>query len=106
MENTSLIGAVERVFDPFISDWAGPLFSIGTATASGTFTFNGNGYTLDGQGASYWDGEGTNGGATKPVGFYKIGNTSYADIDVSLIAPYGQSYIRRRYIQRCGMWFL
>lgn len=49
------------------SNWAGPLFQIGSSSSTGTFTFNGNGKTLNGQGASYWDGEGTNGGVTKPV---------------------------------------
>ena len=26
-----------------VSNWAGPLFEIGTSSSSGTFTFNGNG---------------------------------------------------------------
>src|ERR1700685_481608 len=49
------------------SNWDGPLFEIGTASSTGTFNFNGNGQTLNGQGPSYWDGKGTNGGVTKPV---------------------------------------
>ncbi|KZP09160.1 glycoside hydrolase family 28 protein [Athelia psychrophila] len=55
-----------------VSNWAGPLFEIGTSSDSGTFTFNGNDHTLNGQGASYWDGLGTNGGVTKPHPMLKI----------------------------------
>ncbi|CCO28778.1 polygalacturonase [Rhizoctonia solani AG-1 IB] len=51
-----------------VKNWAGPLFSI-----SGTnVKFNGNGHTFDGQGASYWDGQGGNGGVTKPHPMMKI----------------------------------
>ncbi|KAG8731974.1 hypothetical protein FRC11_001292 [Ceratobasidium sp. 423] len=51
-----------------VANWAGPLFSI-----SGTdLKFNGNGHTFDGQGASYWDGQGGNGGVTKPHPMMKI----------------------------------
>ncbi|KAF8752868.1 Glycoside hydrolase, family 28 [Rhizoctonia solani] len=51
-----------------VANWAGPLFSI-----SGTnIKFNGNGHTFDGQGASYWDGQGGNGGVTKPHPMMKI----------------------------------
>jgi hypothetical protein len=49
------------------SNWAGPLFQIGTSSSSGTFTFNGNGKTLNGQGTKYWDGKGGSGGVKKPV---------------------------------------
>jgi len=48
-------------------NWAGPLFEISSSSSSGTFTFNGNGKTLNGQGASYWDGKGISAGVTKPV---------------------------------------
>ncbi|KAB5591743.1 Polygalacturonase [Ceratobasidium theobromae] len=51
-----------------VANWAGPLFSV-----SGTnIKFNGNGHTFDGQGASYWDGQGGNGGVTKPHPMMKI----------------------------------
>jgi galacturan 1,4-alpha-galacturonidase len=33
---------------------------------------NGNGHTFDGQGPSYWDGQGGNGGVTKPHPMMKI----------------------------------
>ncbi|KAM0311711.1 hypothetical protein ACHAO8_006927 [Botrytis cinerea] len=48
-------------------EWSGPLFSV-----SGTdITVKGaSGSKLDGQGAKYWDGKGTNGGKTKPKFFY------------------------------------
>ncbi|KAI0703008.1 endo-polygalacturonase PG1 [Cytidiella melzeri] len=43
-------------------NWAGPLFQV-----SGTnINFNGNGHTFNGNGAFYWDGQGGNGGVTKP----------------------------------------
>ncbi|KAF8187456.1 endo-polygalacturonase PG1 [Pholiota molesta] len=48
--------------------WAGPLF-----TVSGTgITFNGNGHKFDGGGPFYWDGQGINGGTTKPDPMMKI----------------------------------
>ncbi|CAE6369661.1 unnamed protein product [Rhizoctonia solani] len=48
-------------------EWAGPLFEL-----SGTdITFNGNGYTFDGQGDQYWDGLGSS-GSTKPHPMMKI----------------------------------
>ncbi|KAF7881315.1 hypothetical protein EAF00_011988 [Botryotinia globosa] len=48
-------------------EWSGPLVSV-----SGTdITVKGAaGSKLDGQGAKYWDGKGTNGGKTKPKFFY------------------------------------
>ncbi|CAE7230868.1 unnamed protein product [Rhizoctonia solani] len=51
-----------------VANWAGPLFSI----AGNKLVFNGNGHTFDGQGASYWDGQGGNGGVTKPHPMMKI----------------------------------
>lgn len=92
------------LFKSLLSNWAGPLFEIGASSDSGTFTFNGNGYKLNGQGASYWDGDGTNGGVTKPVSVtvhtYIVGLlTEY----VNLIASHGQNYQRRRNLQGCGM---
>ncbi|CAE6377663.1 unnamed protein product [Rhizoctonia solani] len=51
-----------------VSNWAGPLFQI----TGKSITFNGNGHTFDGQGASYWDGQGGNGGVTKPHPMMKI----------------------------------
>ncbi|CAL1709785.1 unnamed protein product [Somion occarium] len=48
--------------------WAGPLFQV-----SGTnINFNGNGHTFDGNGPFYWDGQGGNGGVTKPAPMMKI----------------------------------
>ncbi|KAF7874171.1 hypothetical protein EAF04_002843 [Stromatinia cepivora] len=48
-------------------EWSGPLVSV-----SGTdITVTGaSGSVLDGQGAKYWDGKGSNGGKTKPKFFY------------------------------------
>jgi polygalacturonase len=39
------------------------------------FIVNGNGHTLDGQGASYWDGQGTGGGVTKPAPLLRINHS-------------------------------
>jgi galacturan 1,4-alpha-galacturonidase len=47
-------------------NWNGPLMTIATKSPSSLFTFNGNGYNLNGQGQLYWDGKGSNGGVTKP----------------------------------------
>lgn len=65
-------------------NWEGPLFKIGTSSETGTFTFNGNGHTLNGQGAKYWDGEGTNDGVTKPHPMVKIskGGGSFSNVVV------------------------
>ncbi|KAI0850134.1 glycoside hydrolase family 28 protein [Daldinia vernicosa] len=48
-------------------EWSGPLISV-----SGTkITVNGaSGHIIDGQGAKWWDGKGSNGGKTKPKFFY------------------------------------
>ncbi|KAF8863628.1 endopolygalacturonase precursor [Acephala macrosclerotiorum] len=48
-------------------EWSGPLFSVsGTdITVSGAY-----GHELNGNGAKWWDGEGSNGGKTKPKFFY------------------------------------
>ncbi|EPQ57695.1 hypothetical protein GLOTRDRAFT_104965 [Gloeophyllum trabeum ATCC 11539] len=48
--------------------WAGPLFTI---SGKGV-TFNGNGHKFDGGGPFYWDGQGGNGGVTKPRPMLKI----------------------------------
>ncbi|CAE6437459.1 unnamed protein product [Rhizoctonia solani] len=51
-----------------VANWGGPLFQI----SGKSITFNGNGHTFDGQGPSYWDGQGGNGGVTKPHPMMKI----------------------------------
>lgn len=48
--------------------WAGPLFTI----SGDSVTFNGNGHKFDGGGPFYWDGQGSNGGVTKPRPMMKI----------------------------------
>ncbi|KIJ28307.1 glycoside hydrolase family 28 protein [Sphaerobolus stellatus SS14] len=48
--------------------WAGPLFQI----SGNSITFNGNAHTFNGGGPFYWDGQGTNGGTTKPTPMMKI----------------------------------
>ncbi|KAG8806635.1 hypothetical protein FRC18_006001, partial [Serendipita sp. 400] len=42
--------------------WTGTLFTL----SGGKISFNGNGHTINGNGAYYWDGQGTNGGVDKP----------------------------------------
>ncbi|CUA67313.1 polygalacturonase [Rhizoctonia solani] len=62
-----------------VANWAGPLFSI----TGNELLFNGNGHTFDGQGASYWDGQGGNGGVTKPHPMMKIKMSgTYANVKV------------------------
>ncbi|KAK7027348.1 hypothetical protein VNI00_015311 [Paramarasmius palmivorus] len=51
-----------------VSNWDGPLFKV----SGKDITFNGNGYTFDGNGPDYWDGQGLNGGVTKPAPMMKI----------------------------------
>ncbi|EMD36930.1 glycoside hydrolase family 28 protein [Gelatoporia subvermispora B] len=48
--------------------WEGPLFEI----SGDNVVFNGNGHTFDGGGPFYWDGQGGNGGVTKPAPMMKI----------------------------------
>nr|CAM33159.2 endopolygalacturonase 5 [Botrytis cinerea] len=48
-------------------EWSGPLVSVSGTDITVTQT---TGAYLDGGGASYWDGEGSNGGKTKPKFFY------------------------------------
>ncbi|KAA1474608.1 endo-polygalacturonase PG1 [Dentipellis sp. KUC8613] len=48
--------------------WAGPLFQV----KGDSITFNGNGHTFNGNGPFYWDGQGGNGGVTKPAPMMKI----------------------------------
>ncbi|ESZ97988.1 Polygalacturonase 5 [Sclerotinia borealis F-4128] len=48
-------------------EWSGPLVSVSGTDITVTQT---TGAYLDGKGASYWDGEGYNGGKTKPKFFY------------------------------------
>jgi len=54
-------------------EWEGPLISV-----SGTkITVNGaTGHVIDGNGAKWWDGQGSNGGKTKPKFFYAHSMTS------------------------------
>ncbi|KAI0791467.1 endo-polygalacturonase PG1 [Irpex lacteus] len=49
-------------------NWAGPLFQI----SGSNINFNGGGHTFNGQGEWYWDGQGGNGGVTKPHPMMKI----------------------------------
>ncbi|KAF8306835.1 polygalacturonase [Clavulina sp. PMI_390] len=63
--------------------WAGPLMVV-----SGTsVTFDGGGYQLIGNGASYWDGLGGSGGKTKPAPLLRINNSgTFKNVNV-LNAP-------------------
>ncbi|THW05491.1 putative endo-polygalacturonase [Aureobasidium pullulans] len=49
------------------SEWSGPLIRAG---GKGVTITGASGHTIDGNGAKWWDGEGTNGGKTKPKFFY------------------------------------
>lgn len=46
-----------------VKEWAGPLLQI---KGTGITVTGASGAVLDGSGAKYWDGEGSNGGKTKP----------------------------------------
>ncbi|KAL8293516.1 hypothetical protein RQP46_000217 [Phenoliferia psychrophenolica] len=68
-------------------DWAGPL-----ALVKGTdITFNGNSHKWNGNGAYWWDGEGSNGGRTKPRPMFKV-EISGSMSDVYLLNPPVQAF--------------
>ncbi|SJL13829.1 uncharacterized protein ARMOST_17277 [Armillaria ostoyae] len=71
---------------------AGPLFTID----GDNVTFKGTGHKFNGNGASYWDGKGTNGGVDKPHPLLK-------QVDLSLMAC---SQTLTIYIQVQGLWHL
>ncbi|KAI4599111.1 glycoside hydrolase 28 protein [Pestalotiopsis sp. 9143b] len=48
-------------------EWEGPLISVSGTSITVT---GASGHTIDGNGAKWWDGEGSNGGKTKPKFFY------------------------------------
>ncbi|KAJ7617332.1 glycoside hydrolase [Roridomyces roridus] len=51
-----------------VQNWAGPLMTI----TGNDITFNGNGHEIVGNGDQYWDGQGINGGVTKPDPMLRI----------------------------------
>ncbi|KAJ3973859.1 pectin lyase fold/virulence factor [Lentinula raphanica] len=60
-------------------NWAGPLMEI----TGNDITFNGGGHDLNGQGTLYWDGEGINGGVTKPDPLLRINmGGTFSDVQV------------------------
>ncbi|CAE6444666.1 unnamed protein product [Rhizoctonia solani] len=79
-----------------VANWAGPLFSVTGNNLICKYSIhfdveiriymalvNGNNHTFDGQGASYWDGLGGNGGVTKPHPMMKIKMSgSYSNVNV------------------------
>ena len=48
-------------------EWSGPLISV---SGTGITVDGASGHVINGEGAKWWDGEGTNGGKTKPKFFY------------------------------------
>ncbi|KAK3672414.1 Polygalacturonase 1 [Recurvomyces mirabilis] len=63
-------------------EWAGPLVSVSGTDISVT---GASGAILDGGGAKYWDGQGSNGGKTKPKFFYAhnmIGKSSINSLNI------------------------
>ncbi|ORY88355.1 polygalacturonase [Leucosporidium creatinivorum] len=69
------------------TDWEGPLMQV----AGDDITWNGNGHTIDGNGAYWWDGEGSNGGRTKPRPMFKV-KISGTMSDVYLLNPPVQAF--------------
>ncbi|TVY83815.1 Polygalacturonase [Lachnellula suecica] len=71
LDMTSLTSGTHVIFEGTTTwgyeEWSGPLFSVSGANivVSGA-----SGHVLNGEGAKWWDGEGTNGGKTKPKFFY------------------------------------
>ncbi|KAF2638617.1 polygalacturonase [Massarina eburnea CBS 473.64] len=62
-------------------EWDGPLLQIGGTRITVT---GASGAYLDGNGAKYWDGEGSNGGKTKPKFFYAHGLTDSTITDLHI----------------------
>ncbi|KAK4702516.1 pectinesterase, partial [Phenoliferia sp. Uapishka_3] len=69
------------------SDWAGPLASV----AGTDIIFNGNSHKWNCNGAYWWDGEGTNGGRTKPHPAFKVKITGKMS-NVYLLNPPAQAF--------------
>lgn len=71
LDLTKLTKGTKVIFEGTTSfgykEWSGPLISVSgdSLTVSGA-----SGHVIDGNGAKWWDGEGTNGGKTKPKFFY------------------------------------
>ncbi|THV03485.1 glycoside hydrolase [Dendrothele bispora CBS 962.96] len=61
-------------------EWDGPLMIV----EGNDITFDGGGHTLNGQGEQYWDGQGQNGGKTKPSPMLRINHDggSFSDVEV------------------------
>ncbi|CAK5263184.1 unnamed protein product [Mycena citricolor] len=58
---------------------SGPLITFNTANIN----FNGGNHNINGNGAAYWDGQGTNGGVTKPHPFVKFkGSGTFSSVTV------------------------
>lgn len=64
-DNTSLIFSGETTFG--YEEWSGPLISV---SGTGIKVSGASGHSINGDGARWWDGEGSNGGKTKPKFFY------------------------------------
>ncbi|PMD45209.1 glycoside hydrolase family 28 protein [Hyaloscypha variabilis F] len=58
-------------------EWSGPLFSV---SGEDIVVTGASGNSLNGNGADYWDGEGSNGGKTKPKFFYAHSLTGTSSI--------------------------
>lgn len=58
-------------------EWSGPLFSVSGEDITVT---GASGHSLNGNGAEWWDGEGSNGGKTKPKFFYAHSLTGTSSI--------------------------
>jgi len=58
-------------------EWSGPLISV---SGENIVVTGASGHVIDGNGAKWWDGEGTNGGKTKPKFFYAHSLTGTSSI--------------------------
>ncbi|GAA5864823.1 hypothetical protein JCM1840_004915 [Sporobolomyces johnsonii] len=68
-------------------DWSGPLVEV----TGSDINFQGNGYKWNGNGAYYWDGEGSNGGRNKPRPMFKAKFSGTMD-SVYLLNPPVQAF--------------
>jgi galacturan 1,4-alpha-galacturonidase len=77
LDLTGLTKGTHVVFEGTTSfgyeEWSGPLISVSGTSITVT---GASGHVIDGNGAKWWDGEGSNGGKTKPKFFYAHSLTS------------------------------
>ncbi|KAL6412493.1 putative extracellular polygalacturonase [Ilyonectria robusta] len=81
-DDTEVIFEGETVWE--YGEWEGPLFAVSGTSITVTGS---DGSSLNGNGASYWDGEGSNGGKTKPKFFQAHDLTTSTIQNINIVNP-------------------